>query len=89
MSEYDKIEWNCVGAPSQLKLINGDGNCYFRAKVMQSVRETMCNYIEYFDYDVAPFLKKDKGMEYLKRSKMRELALWTTETEIMATAKIF
>ena len=31
MSEYDKIGWNCVGAPWQLKLIKGDGNCYVMA----------------------------------------------------------
>ena len=31
MSENDKKGWNCVGAPRQLKLIKGDGNCYFRA----------------------------------------------------------
>ena len=66
MSEYDKIGWNCVGTPRQLKLIKGDGNCYFRAisyaisgteDFHDKVRETLCDYIEYFDYDVAPFLK--------------------------------
>ena len=67
MSEYDKIGWNCVGAPRRLKLINGDGNCYFRANryaisgtedFHDKVRERVCDYIEYFDNDVAPFLKK-------------------------------
>ena len=98
MSEYDKIGWNCVGAPRQLKLIKGDGNCYFRAisdaisgteEFHDKVRETVCDYIEYFDCDVAPFLKRDKGREYLKRSNMRESAIWATETKIMATDKMF
>ena len=84
MSEYDKIGWNCVGAPRQVKLIKGDGNCYFRAIRLDfhdKVRETVCDYIEYFDYDVAPFLKRDEGREYFKMSNMRELAIWATETE--------
>ena len=97
MSECDKIGWNYVGAPRQLKLIKGDGNCYFRAigyaisgieDFHDKVRETVCDYIEYFDYDV-PFLKRDEGREYLKRSNMRESAIWATDTKIMATAKMF
>ena len=68
MSEYDK-GWNCVGAPRQLKLIKGDGNYYFRTisytisgteDFHDKVRETVCDYIEYFDYDIAPFLKRKK-----------------------------
>ena len=79
MSEYDKIGWNCVGAPRRLKLIKGDGKCYFRAisyaisgteDFHDKVRETMCDYIEYFDYDVAPFLKRDEGREYFKMSNI-------------------
>ena len=98
MLEYDKIGWNSVGAPRQLKLIKGDGNCYFKAisyaisgteDFLDKVRETVCDYIEYFNYDVVPFLKRDEGREYLKRSNMRESAIWTTETKIMATAKCF
>ena len=49
----------------------------------------VCDYIEYFDYDVAPFIKRDEGKEYLKMSNMRKSAIWATETEIMATAKMF
>ena len=49
----------------------------------------MCDYIEYFDYDIAAFLKRDQGREYLKRSNMRESGIWGTETQIMATAKMF
>ena len=69
MSEYDKIGWNYVEAPRQLKLIKGDGNCYFRAisntisgpeDFHDKVRERVCDYIEHFDYDVAPFLKKKR-----------------------------
>ena len=90
MSEYDKIRWNCVGAPRWLKLINGEGNCYFRAisytisgteDFHDKVRETVCDYIEYFDYDIAPFLKRDERREYLKRSNMWESAIWAIETE--------
>ena len=29
-------------------------------------RETVCDYIEFYDYDVAPFLKRDKGREFEK-----------------------
>ena len=49
----------------------------------------MCDYIEYFDHDVAAFLKGDEGREYLQKSNMRESAIWATETKIMATAKMF
>ena len=52
------------------------------------VREMVCDYIEYFDYGVAPFLKRDEGREYFKMSNMRESAMWATETEIMTTAKM-
>ena len=55
MSEYDKIGWNCIGALRQLKIINGDGNCYFKGisyaisgseYFHDKVRETDCDYIE-------------------------------------------
>ena len=50
--------------------MKGDDNCYFRAisytisgteDFHDKVREMVCDYIEYFDYDVAPFLKRDEG----------------------------
>ena len=50
------------------------------------VRETVCDYIEFYDYDVTPFLKKRLGREYLN---MRKSSVWATETEIMATVKMF
>ena len=49
----------------------------------------MCDYIEFYDYDVAPFLNKDQVREYFKKSNMRELSIWAMEMEIMTTAKIF
>ena len=67
MSECDNIGWNCIGAPRQLKIMNRDGKCYFTAisyaisgteNFHDKVRKTVCDYIEFFDYDVATFLKK-------------------------------
>ena len=49
MSEYDKIGWNCVGAPRQLKLIKGDGNCYFRA-ISYAISEVKYEIIGYVGY---------------------------------------
>ena len=98
MAEYKNIGWNCIRAPRRFKIIKGDGNCYFRAisyaisgteDFHDKVRETVCDYIEFYDYDVAPFLKTDQGREYFKKSNMRESSVWAMEMEIMTTAKMF
>ena len=58
-------------------------------KIFMMKSEKQCVTILNTDYDIAPFQKKDEGREYLKRSNMRESAIWATETKIMATAKMF
>ena len=67
MTEYENIGLNCIRASRQLKIIKGDDNCYFREisyaisgmeDFHDKVRETVCDYIEFHDYDVTPFLKK-------------------------------
>ena len=49
----------------------------------------MCDYIEYFDYDIAAFLKRDLGREYLKRSNMRESGIWVQKLKSWQQPKCF
>ena len=75
----------------------GDGNCYFRCisfilsgteEFHPEVRKAICDFIEVFDADLSPFLMKGQGKKYIEDSGMRKNAVWATETEILATAKI-
>ena len=84
-------------APSLRMPIYGDGNCYFRSisyilsgkEIFHlEVRRAVCDFITIFDGDLKPFLKTGQGAAYIKQSEMRKSGKWTTETEILATAKI-
>ena len=83
--------------PSAIRHIYGDGNCYFRAisyilsgveNFHMEVRRAVCDFIEVFDGDLKPFLKKGSGAAYIREKEMRSSGKWATETEILATAKI-
>ena len=85
-----------VKPPTKCFVINGDGNCYFRAmsfiltgveKYHFVVRQAICNFIAIHYDDLNLFLVKYKdGEAYLKDTKMRENSTWGTELEIIATA---
>ena len=77
--------------------IMGDGNYYFRyisfilsgtEEFHPEVRKAICDFIEVFDVDLSPFLMKGQGKKYIQDSGMRKNAVWATETEVLATAKI-
>ena len=82
--------------PTKCFVINGDGNCYFRAvsfiltgveKHHFVVRQAICGFIAIHYDDLNLFLAKYKdGEAYLKDTKMRENSMWGTELEIIATA---
>ena len=85
-----------VKPPTKCFVINGDGNCYFRAvsfiltgveKYHFVVRQAICDFIAIHYDDLNLFLAKYKdGEAYLKDTKMRENSTWGTELEIIATA---
>ena len=85
-----------VKPPTKCFVINGDGNCYFRAvsfiltgveKYHFVVRQVICNFIVVHHDDLNLFLAKYKdGEAYLKDTKMRENSTWGTELEIIAMA---
>ena len=85
-----------VKPPTKCFVINGDGNCYFRAvsfiltgveKYHFVVRQAICDFIAVHYDDLNLFLVKYKdGEAYLKDTKMRENSTWGTELEIIATA---
>ena len=52
------------------------------------VRREICNFIETYDKDLKPFIKKGQGKMYIEGSGMRQLGTWGTEVEILAAAKI-
>ena len=82
--------------PTKCFVINGDGNCYFRAvsfiltgveKHHFVVQQAICDFIAIHYDDLNLFLAKYKdGEAYLKDTKMRENSTWGTELEIIATA---
>ena len=73
--------------PTRVKLIEGDGNCLFRAlgyvvsgseDCHMQIRDSICNLIE------------EKGdVDYLKRTKMRQDKVWGTTGEIFAASELF
>ena len=85
-----------VKPPKKCFVINGDGNCYFRAvsfiltgveKYHFVVRQAICDFIAVHYDDLNLFLVNYKdGEAYLKDTKMRENSTWGTELEIIATA---
>ena len=77
--------------------IAGNGNCLFQAisygisnteLYHTHVRREICNFIETYDKDLKPFIKKGQGKKYIEGSRMQQLGTWGTEVEILAAAKI-
>ena len=85
-----------VKPPTKCFVINGDGNCYFRAvsfiltgveKYHFVVQQAICDFIAVHYDNLNLFLAKyEDGEAYLKDTKMRENLTWGTELEIIATA---
>ena len=90
------------GLPRFRKRMKGDGSCYFRAisfaisgtqEYHDNVRRAICDYIETFPGRLNAVLQNAhdvrSGCEYIQKSEMQKCTTWTTEIEILATAKCF
>ena len=85
-----------VKPPKECFMINGDGNCYFRAVsfILNGVEkhhfvvcQAICNFIAVHYHDLNLFLDKYKdGKDYLIDTEMRKNVTWGTELEIIAMA---
>ena len=77
--------------------IAGDGNCLFwaisygisKTEIYHDhVRREICNFIETYDKDLKPFIKKGQGKTYIEGSQMQQLGTSGTEVEILVAVKI-
>ena len=97
--KYINIGGPLSGAPKSIKKISrADHNCYFQVisfaisgskEYHKNVRNALCNFISLFNYQLSPFLSEGEGEGYLKSTDMQKFGTWATETEILATAKMF
>ena len=93
------IENTCIGEKlgkrtPGVKLIKGDGNCFFRGLSVGvtgwevghlAVRKLICDHTN----TVGPYTKHVEGKTYLNQSKMKTPSVFATDVEIMAAAQVF
>jgi len=89
---------NYIAHPMEIRTTQPDGNCYFRAIAFiltgtenhhLHVRHSVVNHMQTISSLMSPLMERNMDViNYLQRSRMSEISVWATSTEIYATAHL-
>ena len=89
---FDNAGEFCDGLPSEIKIIKGNENCFFKAvSYILAGTEEMCAYTR---LKTSEFMRSNgahiqNAQAYCKQSHMEKNSVWAMENEILAAAKLF